>query len=62
VRSPTITPSLRLQSHLVVYRAGRVLLWAHDAGSANVALASSLDEQTIERFREALGDALRPKK
>jgi hypothetical protein len=49
-------------SHLVVYRAGRVLLWAHDAGSGNVALASSLDEQTIERFREALGDALGPEK
>jgi hypothetical protein len=48
-----------IANHLVVYRAGRVLLWAHDAGGGYVALASSLGEQTIERFREALGDALR---
>jgi hypothetical protein len=49
-----------IANHLVVYRAGQVLLWAHDAGSGYVALASSLGEQTIERLREALGDALRP--
>ena len=51
-----------IANHLVVYRAGRVLLWAHDAGSGYVALATSLGEQTIERFREALGDALHPKR
>ena len=46
--------------HLVVYRGSRVLLWAHDAGSGYVEVSDSLPEETIQRFREALGPALRP--
>lgn len=46
--------------HLVVYRDLDVLLWAHDAGDGYVALSRSLPDETIERFRDSLGGALRP--
>ncbi len=48
-----------IADHLVVYREGRVLLWAHDAGYGYVAVSRSLPRRTIERFRQALGSALR---
>lgn len=51
-----------IADHLVVYRGGRVLLWAHDAGYGYVEVSDSLPEETIERLREALGSALRPEK
>src|SRR3954447_22032065 len=47
-----------IADHLVVYREGRVLLWAHDAGFGYVEVSDSLPEETIERFREALGSSL----
>ncbi|HET6172635.1 MAG TPA: hypothetical protein VFD90_08520 [Gaiellales bacterium] len=46
--------------HLAVYREDEVLLWAHDAGDGSVLLALSLPDETIERFRAALGATLRP--
>jgi len=49
-----------IADHLVVYREGRVLLWAHDAGFGYVEVSDSLPEETIETFRETLGSALRP--
>ncbi len=49
-----------IADHLMVYRDGSVLLWAHDAGSGYVALSRSLPEETIQHFRDALGTALRP--
>jgi hypothetical protein len=52
-------PSPEIASHLAVYRGREVLLWAHDAGDGSVLLARSLPEETIERFRSALGASLR---
>jgi hypothetical protein len=46
-------------SHLAVYRGDETLVWAHDAGDGIVTLATSLPDETIERFREALGSTLR---
>ena len=46
-------------SHLAVYRGDETLVWAHDAGDGIVTLATSLPDETIERFREALGRTLR---
>jgi hypothetical protein len=46
-------------SHLAVYRGDEVLLWAHDAGDSSIQLATSLPDETIERFRDALGTSLR---
>jgi hypothetical protein len=46
-------------SHLAVYRGDETLLWAHEAGDGIVTLATSLPEETIERFREELGPTLR---
>ena len=37
-------------------------LWAHDAGCGYVEVSNSLPEETIERFRAALGSAVRPEK
>ena len=51
-----------IADHLVVYRGEHVLLWAHDAGYGYVEVSSSLPEETIERFRAALGSAVRPEK
>jgi hypothetical protein len=45
--------------HLVVYRGGDVLLWAHDAGGGDVLLSRSLPAETVAAFVEALGGALR---
>jgi hypothetical protein len=55
-------PSPEIALHLAVYRDRDVLLWAHDAGNGPVLLASSLPDETVERFRAALGAALRPPK
>jgi hypothetical protein len=52
-------PAPEIAFHLAVYRDREVLLWAHDAGEGAVLLARSLPEETIERFRTALGDSLR---
>jgi hypothetical protein len=52
-------PALEIASHLAVYRGREVLLWAHDAGDGSVLLARTLPEETIERFRAALGTSLR---
>ena len=52
-------PAPEIASHLAVYRGREVLLWAHDAGDGSVLLARSLPEETIERFRAALGASLR---
>jgi hypothetical protein len=50
-------------SHLAVYRGDETLLWAHDAGDGIVTLATSLADETIERFGAALGASLkRPKR
>lgn len=46
-------------SHLAVYRGEDVLLWAPLAGDGVVSLARSLPDETIERFRQALGPSLR---
>ena len=46
-------------SHLAVYRGDETLMWAHDAGDGIVTLAASLPDETIERFRDALGPTLR---
>jgi hypothetical protein len=45
--------------HLAVYRGDETLMWAHDAGDGMVTLATSLPDETIERFRDALGTSLR---
>ncbi len=55
-------PSPEIAFHLAVYRDRDVLLWAHDAGDGTVLLAQTLPDETIERFREALGDSLRQPK
>lgn len=47
---------------LVVYCGDGVLLWAHDAGYGYVELTRSLPEETTERFRAALGEALAERK
>jgi DNA-binding NarL/FixJ family response regulator len=52
-------PAPEIAFHLAVYRDRDVLLWAHDAGEGAVLLSRSLPEETIERFRTALGDSLR---
>lgn len=41
--------------HLVVYKSGRVLLTAYDAGADDVWLRRDLPEDTLRRFREVLG-------
>jgi hypothetical protein len=46
-------------SHLAVYRFDETLMWARDAGDGIVTLATSLPDEAIERFREALGSTLR---
>jgi hypothetical protein len=55
-------PSPEIASHLAVYRDRDVLLWAHDAGYGLVQVSRSLPDETIERFRTALGTAIRPPK
>jgi hypothetical protein len=45
--------------HLAVYRGDDLLLSAHDAGDGDVQVARALPEQTVERLRLALGEALR---
>ena len=44
--------------HLVVYRAGEVLLWTHDAGSGDVLLSRTLPAAVVQSFRAALGASL----
>jgi hypothetical protein len=48
--------------HLVVYHGRQALLWAHDAGSGYVALSRSISNESVSRFRESLGGALRDRK
>jgi hypothetical protein len=55
-------PSPEIAVHLAVHRDREVLLWAHDAGYGRVLVARSLSDETIERFRDALGSAIRPPK
>ena len=55
-------PAPEIAFHLAVHRDREVLLWAHDAGYGHVLVASSLSDETIERFRSALGTAIKPPK
>ena len=55
-------PSPEIAFHLAVHRDREVLLWAHDAGFGRVLVARSLSDDAIERFRDALGAAIRSPK
>ena len=45
--------------HLVVYREGEVLLWAHDAGSGDVMVSRKLPDEAVSGLEDSLGSALR---
>lgn len=48
--------------HLMVYRGGDVLLWAHDASDGFVRLAATVPREAVEALRSALGPTLRKSK
>ena len=44
--------------HLVVYREGETLLWAHDAGYGDVLVSRDLPRETLSHLEASLGGAL----
>jgi hypothetical protein len=43
--------------HLVVYREGEALLWAHDAGHGDVLVSRDLPRETLSRLEASLAGA-----